>query len=364
MPYANPAGLTYDSGDFPAAFESAAALADWRGFAARREESRQRGRHRGIGIANYVDLSTGSPQERAEVTVDPAGVVDVVIGTQAYGQGHETSYAQVVADLLEAPFDSVRLRQGDTDFVKAGGGSHSGRSMRLGAIILTEAAKEIIAKGRRIAAHVLEAAEADVSYGDGRFVVTGTDRSLGLFEAAEAALRADLPDELRGPLAAASDINSRRAAFGSGCHVAEVEVDAETGVVEIVRYSAVDDVGRAINPLLIDGQTHGGVAQGIGQALMERCAYDPASGQMLAASFMDYALPRADHAPFFDTVIAEVPTPTNPLGVKPGSEGGTSPSPAAIVNAIVDALSGFHVAHVELPATPERVWQAMRKSTD
>jgi carbon-monoxide dehydrogenase large subunit len=360
MPYTNPAGMTYDSGDFPASFEAAAVRAEWAGFEQRRLAARRRGRHRGIGIANYVDLSTGAPQERTEITVRPNRVIDVIIGTQAYGQGHETAYGQVVADLLQAPFETIVLRQGDTAFVKVGGGSHSGRSMRIGAIILSLAAEEILAKGKRIAAHVLEAAETDIVYADGFFVVAGTDRKLGLFDVAEAATRADLPEALRGPLAAVGDITSRRPAYGSGCHVAEVEVDVETGTVEIVRYTAVDDVGRAINPMLVDGQTHGGVAQGIGQALMEACAYDPETAQMQAATFMDYALPRADQMPAFDTVIAEVPTATNPLGVKPGSEGGTPPSPAAIINAIVDALAEFGVSHVELPATPERVWRAIR----
>ncbi len=353
IPHANGLGLVYDSGDFPAAMEAAVELGDWRGAEARKRASRERGRLHGIGVANYLDLATGSPHERTEMTVAAEGRVDVVIGTQDSGQGHETAFGQVVASLLGVPFETVRLITGDTDVVKVGGGSHSGRSMRLGATILSQAADEIIAQGREVAADRLEAAAADIAYAGGRFTVVGTDRSIGLFEVADVA---------PGPLSAAAQIEQREAAFGSGCHVCEVAVDPETGEVEILRYSAVDDVGRAINPLLIDGQTHGGVVQGLGQALMERCVYDPGSGQLLSASFMDYALPRADQAPRFATRLVETPSPSNPLGVKPGSEGGTAVSPAAIANAIVDALAPLGVSHIELPASPERVWRAIREA--
>ena len=360
LPFDNKLGMTYDSGDFPANLEVAAGLADRGGFGARRAASRRRGRYRGIGFASYIDLSTGAPVERAEIDVRPAGVVDVVIGTQASGQGHETSFAQMIAELLGAPFETVRVHYGDTDVARVGGGSHSGRSMRMGAIVIAEAVVAIIDKGKRIAARVLETAVADINYAEGRFVVVGTDRGIGLFEAAAAAEREDLGEDLAGRLGADGEVNIRKAVFGTGCHVCEVEVDAETGSVEVVRYATVDDVGRAVNPLLIDGQTHGGVAQGLGQALMENCRYDRDSGQMLAASFMDYAIPRADHMPNFTTALAEVPEPSNPLGIKPGSEGGAAASPGAIANAIVDALAGFGVRHIDLPATPERVWRAIR----
>ena len=361
LPYDNKLGMTYDSGDFMANLEIAVGLADWAGFPSRRAASRLRGRYRGIGIASYIDLSTGAPIERTEIDVRADGVVDVVIGTQASGQGHETSFGQMVAELLGAPFETIRVHYGDTDVARIGGGSHSGRSMRMGAIVITEAVAEIIDKGRRITAQVLEAAVADIAYAEGRFTVVGTDRGVGLFEAAAAAAeREDLGEELAGRLGADAEVNIRKAVFGTGCHVCEVEVDGETGSVEVLRYTAVDDVGRAINPLLIDGQTHGGVAQGIGQALMESCRYDPDSGQMLAASFMDYAMPRADQMPDFTTRLTEVPEPSNPLGIKPGSEGGTAASPGAVANAIVDALAELGVRHLELPATPERVWRAIR----
>ena len=353
IPYANGLGLVYDSGDFPVAMEAAVALGDWHGAAARKSAAAARSRLHGIGIANYLDLATGSPYERTEMTVSPDHRIDVVIGTQDSGQGHETAFGQVVAALLGVPFETVRLITGDTDVVAVGGGSHSGRSMRLGAMILSQAAEEIIATGSGIAAEMLEAAAADIDYADGRFTVVGTDRSVGLFEVAGAA-----PD----PLSAAAQVEHRQAAFGSGCHVCEVEIDPETGETEILRYAAVDDVGRAINPMLIDGQTHGGIVQGLGQALMERCVYDPESGQLLSASFMDYAMPRADRTPSFATRLVEVPSPQNPLGVKPGSEGGTAVSPAVIANAIVDALAPLGVRHIELPASPECIWRAIREA--
>ena len=360
IPYFNGLGLTFDSGDFPAAMERAVSLSEWPGGAGAASSD---GRLRGIGIANYIDLATGAPHERTEIEILPEGRVEVVIGTQDSGQGHETAFGQMVSELLSVDFETVRFTLGDTDAVKVGGGSNSGRSMRLGAIILSQASEEIVARGREIASHVLEAAIDDIEYLEGRYTVVGTDRSIDLFDAARAAHeRDDLPERLRGPLAADAEVESRKAAFGSGCHVCEVEVDPETGIVEIVRYTAVDDVGRAINPLLIDGQTHGAVVQGLGQALSERCVYDETTGQLLSASFMDYAMPRADTVPGFTTALQEVPAPTNPLGVKPGSEGGTAVSPGTVANAIVDALRPLGVRHIELPATPERVWRAIREA--
>jgi carbon-monoxide dehydrogenase large subunit len=365
LPYDNGLGMVYDSGDFVANLEHAVGLGAWDGFEARRDEARGRGRLRGISIGNYIDLSTGAPIERAEIEIIPDGRLEVVIGTQSAGQGHETSFGQVVADLLDAPYDAITLIQGDTDVVKAGGGSHSGRSMRMGAIVLSNSSQEIIDKGVRIAAVVLEASESDIEYTGGSFVVSGTDRSITLFDAARAAIeRKDLPKDLQGPLRGESQINIPKAAFGDGCHVCEIEIDPDTGTTEIIQYTAVDNVGRAINPLLIDGQTHGGIAQGVGQAMLERLVYDPSSGQALSGSFMDYAMPRADSLPSFTTLITEVPSPSNPLGVKPGSEGGTAPAPAVVANAIVDALYELGVRHIEIPATPERVWQAIREAKE
>ena len=361
MPFPNPLGMTYDSGDYETAMDSAVAAADWDGFPGRRRESRLRGRCRGIGIANYIETSTGAPRERAEITVRSEERIDVVIGTLSSGQGHETSFAQLAAEWFGVALDEVNLITGDTDIVSVGGGSHSGRSMRLAGITMGKATDEIVERGRRIAACLMEAAEEDVAFADSRFEVSGTDRSVGLFDVARAAERGDgLPDDLRGPLAGISDETVRVAAFPYGCHVCEVEVDPETGTVEILRYTGIDDVGRAINPMILHGQAHGSIAQGLGEAMMELSVYDPASGQALAASFMDYAMPRADDLPSFHTEISEVPTPDNPLGIRSGGEGGTTPSLAAYVNAVVDALAEFGVNHLEMPVRPESVWHAIR----
>ena len=361
LPYTNPFGMVYDSGDYHKAMDAVLALADWSGFAARRKAARKRGKLRGIGLANYVDTATGVPRERAEVTVHPDGWVDVVLGTVSNGQGHETSFAQLVNEWLGVPIDRVRLITGDTDIVKVGGGTHSGRGMRLASITIHKASGEIIAKGIRITRHLLEVGDhARVVFRDGHFVLEDTNRSVSLFEVAAAANeRDDLPDDLRGALMAISDETVKEAAFPYGCHACEVEIDPETGVVQIVRHCAVDDVGRAVNPMIIHGQTHGGIAQGVGQALMEHCFYEADTGQQLAGSFMDYAMPRADMLPSYTTEIQEVPSTTHPLGMRPAGEGGTTPALAVTVNAIVDALSEFGVTHMEMPATSERIWRAI-----
>ena len=360
MPYTNPFGIVYDSGEYAAAQGRAVALSDWAGFEARRLEARRRGRYRGIGIANYIEIATGAPRERAQITVRPEGVIDVVIGTLSAGQGHETSFAQLIVEWFGVEPDQVRLITGDTDLVAVGGGSHSGRSMRLGGVVMATASDQIIDRGRRIVAWLIEAAEADIEFSERRFTVKGTDRSVDLFAVAAAALRSDVPEALRGPLEAACEETMSTPSFPYGCAVCEVEVDPETGVVEVVRYTSVDDVGRAINPMIVHGQTHGGIAQGVGQALWELCDYDDETGQMRSASFMDYAMPRADMLPAFTTEISEVPSTSNPLGLRGGGEGGTTPAPAAVVNAIVDALAHLGVEHIEMPATPERVWAAIR----
>src|SRR5881628_51277 len=360
MPYRNPLGLLYDSGDYVAVQDRAVALADWARFEARRAEARRRGRYRGIGLANYLELNTGMPRERVEITVQPDGRIDLVLGTLSAGQGHETSFAQLLAEWLGVEPNHVRLITSDTDVSPVGGGSHSGRSMRLGAVVMAKASDAIVDKGKRIAAWALEAADADIEFAARRFRVKGTDRALDLFEAAAAALRDDAPEALRGPLAGVSDETMSVPSFPYGCAVCEVEVEPETGVVEIVRYTSVDDCGRAVNPLILHGQTHGGIAAGAGQALWEHCVYDRATGQMQSATFMDYALPRADMLPAFTTEISEVPSTSNPLGLRGGGEGGTTPALGAVVNALVDALAELGVEHIEMPATPERVWRAIR----
>jgi carbon-monoxide dehydrogenase large subunit len=362
MPFPNALGMRYDSGEYESVMDKALALGDWSGFARRREESRARGLLRGIGVANYVEATSGFPREWTEIIVRPDGV-EVAIGTLASGQGHETSFAQLVTEWLGVPFQSIKLVTGDTDRVLAGGGSHSGRSMRYASIVIGIATDAIIENGRQIASLILEASPLDLAFAAGRFTVKGTDRSIGIFEIAAAALtRRDLPPELQGPLSAIGDETQRVCAFPYGCHVCEVEIDPETGVVALQRYAAVDDVGRAVNPLILHGQAHGGIVQGVGQALLEQCVYDAESGQLLSGSFMDYAMPRARDMPSFATEISEVPSPTNRLGIRAGGEGGTTPALAVVINAIVDALADYGVTHVEMPATPERIWRAIQAS--
>jgi carbon-monoxide dehydrogenase large subunit len=361
LPYKNPFGVEYDNGDYIGAIDAALKLGDWTGFKSRRRQARKRGQYRGIGVATYVDISTGMPREKAEILVLPDGVVELVIGVVSQGQGHETSFAQLVTEWLGVPIESVRVIAGDTDRVTVGGGAHSGRGMRLGSIVIKKSSDAIVEKALRIAEQVLETAAADIEFRDGRFAVKGTNHAIGLFEVARAAAeRVDLPDELRGPLAAACDETVVEASYPYGAHVCEVEVDPETGKVALINYAAVDDVGRAVNPLIIHGQVHGGIAQGVGQALLEHCHYDPDSGQLLAASFMDYAMPRADDLPFYATELSEVPSSTHPLGIRPAGEGGTVPALAVTINAVVDALAEFGVRHIEMPATPERVWRAIQ----
>jgi carbon-monoxide dehydrogenase large subunit len=349
MPYRNGLGVVYDSGDYRAALDRAAALADWAGFEARRAEARRRGRYRGIGIASYLELNTGDPRERAHITVRPEGRIDLVLGTLSSGQGHATSFAQLLAEWLGVAVSEVRLITGDTDVTVTGGGAHSARALRLAAVVMAKASDQIVAKGIRLAAGLLEAAEADIEFAARRFRVKGTDRSVDLYEVAAA-----------GPLEGLSDEVLTMPSFPYGCAVCEVEVDPETGVVDVVRYTTVDDCGRAVNPMILHGQTHGGIAQGVGQALWESCAYDPETGQLLSGSLMDYALPRADMLPAFTTEISEVPSTSHPLGLRGGGEGGTTPALGAVVNAVVDALAELGVEHIELPATPERVWRAIR----
>jgi len=334
--------------------------ADWKRFARRRKAAQKRGRLAGIGLSNYVECPVGAPHERVELKVRAhEGLVELVIGTQSTGQGHETTFAQVVADLLGVRPDQVRLVVGDTDKVAVGGGTHSDRSMRIGGALMAQAGGEIVARARRIAAHALDAPESDVLFEDGLFGAAGTNRRMSIFDvAAHAQDAAGLNADLAGPLAAAAAFRGRIPAYPTGAAVCEVEIDPETGVVEITRYSAVDDAGQPINPLILHGQVHGGIAQGVGQALIENHAYD-AEGQVLTASFQDYAMPRADLLPDFDVRLSEDPTKGNPLRVKGGGEGGTTPAPAAVMNAVCDALAGAGVEHFDMPATPVRVWRAL-----
>jgi carbon-monoxide dehydrogenase large subunit len=362
MPYRNSVGMLYDSGRYQENMDWAMEIADWKGFAARRREAKRRGKLLGRGLANYVESSIGAPREQARIKVQPEGRVDVVIGTQPAGQGHETSFAQVVSDLLHVPTESVRIILGDTDIVRVGGGSHSGRSMRHAATVFSKAAVDLIAKGKEIAAIVMGAAADSVSFTDGRFVSRDTNRTFDFLELAAEASRHQLPEALKDGIAVVTDNEMHEPVFPNGTAICEVEVDPDTGAIAITRYASIDDVGRCINPLIVHGQTHGAIAQGVGQAMWEQIFLDPDSGQPLTGSLMDYGMPRADTLPSFKTEIAEVLSPTNPLGIKAGGEGGTTAAPAVMVSAILDALGELGVRDITMPATPYAVWTAIQKA--
>jgi carbon-monoxide dehydrogenase large subunit len=363
FPYTNGVGITYDNGEYELGLDTALRLADYTGFAARKADAKTRGKLRGIGIANYIEGAGGAPRERAEITVGANGRVELVLGTMNSGQGHETSFPQLICEWLGVPFNTIDYVAHDTDRVKAGGGSHSGRSMRIASLAIGEATDVIIEKGRKIAAHILEVSPVDIDFAKGIFTIRGTDRHIGLFEVAKAAAtRNDLPDDLKGKLEGIGDHTVSVGAYPSGTHICEVEVDPDTGYVQLVGWYGADDVGLAVNPLILHGQTHGAAAQGIGQAMLEDVAYDRESGQMLAGSFMDYAIPRADYLPSFDCELIEIPATSHKFGIRPGGEGGTTPALGACINAVVNALSELGVRHVEMPATPERVWRAIQEA--
>ena len=360
MPYRNAVGMTYDSGRYQESMDRAMEIADWKGFEQRRREAAKRGRLLGRGLANYVESSIGAPNEQARITVRPQRRVEVVIGTQPSGQGHETSFAQVISDLLRVPVESVKIILGDTDVVKVGGGSHSGRSMRHAATVFAKALPELVARGKKVAAAILGSMPDHIEFSDGRFSARETNRTFDFLDLAEEAARHELPQELKDGIAVVTDNEMHDPVFPNGCAICEVEVDPQTGDVRIIRYASVDDVGRCINPLIVDGQTHGAIAQGVGQALWEQCYVDHDSGQPLVGSLMDYGVPRADTVPPFVTEIAEVLSPTNPLGIKAGGEGGTTAAPAAVISAILDALRDYGVRDIKMPATPYNVWKAIQ----
>jgi carbon-monoxide dehydrogenase large subunit len=353
MPYTTPVGKIYDSGEFERILDIALAKFDWAHFPARRAASEARGRKRGIGMSYYLEATGGGPVERAEIRFADDGNVDVFVGTQTNGQGHETAYVMLVADRLGIAPDRIRVVQGDTDSIPMGGGTGGARSLYSQGTAIFATSDAIIEKGKTLAAEVLEAAPENVAFADGYFNVTGTNRGIDILELARSLQKGAGPN----PLDAAEVAKIPFHTFPNGCHMVEVEVDPETGSVEILRYLVVDDVGHAINPMIVRGQVHGGVAQGFGQAVCERTSYDPENAQLLAGSFMDYALPRASDLPDFEVELVEIPCATNPLGVKGAGEAGTVGSPPAIMNAIVDALGG---RAIDMPATPERVWEALQ----
>ncbi len=358
LPFTTPVGVTYDSGDYVQAFDRALKGAEWDGFPARRVASAARGLCRGIAVANYIEVTSGIPRERVELTVMEDGMVEMVVGTMSSGQGHETSFPQMLSEWLEIPFEAVRFTANDSERVSVGGGSHSGRSVRLVSIALEQAVADLLTRGKAVAGHILQAAAEDVTYENGAFQAPG-GASVDLWRVGQAAVEG-AADASAGPLMGLGDITDQSGGYPYGAHVCEVEVDPSTGEVAIAAWTGVDDVGRAVNPLILHGQAHGAVTQGLGQALLEAVHYDPETGQLLSGSFMDYAMPRGLHLPLFRTEIMEVPASSHPHGMRPGGEGGTTPALALVVNAIVDALSGYDVTDIPLPATPERVWRAIR----
>jgi carbon-monoxide dehydrogenase large subunit len=360
LPYTAASGLTYDSGDFPAVLAAGLARADWDGFAARRRRSQQQGRLRGRGLACYLEVTAPPNPEMGGIRFEPDGRVTIVTGTLDYGQGHAAAFAQVLVSRLGLPFEAIDLSQGDSDQLIAGGGTGGSRSIMASGKALVEASAEVIEKGRALAGHVLEAATADIVFERGVFRIAGTDRAIGLLELARRVRTlSDLPADLPDSLDAALTVDSPPSAFPNGCHIAEVEIDPETGWVALERYVAVDDFGTLVNPMLVEGQVHGGVAQGIGQALMEQAVYDH-GGQLLTGSFMDYSLPRADRVPAFEVAFHPVPATSNPLGVKGCGEAGVTGALPAVMNAVIDALAERGVTHLDMPATPARIWQALR----
>jgi len=363
FPYRTATGALYDSGDYVARLDEAMTLADVAGFGTRRAAAARRGKLRGLGLGPYVEGTGGVPQEFAEVRVLPAEIVEVPIGSQSQGQGHETVFAQVVAERLGVPFERVRVVMGDTDRVAKGVGTFASRSMVRAGSAAVEAVDALIEAGKTMAAHLLEAAAPDLEYRDGTFRVVGTDRAIDIFEVARAAAAGKLPPPLGTSLSAAKMHENPAFAFANGCGICELEIDPETGAVDVVAWTMVDDSGRSVNPMIVHGQQHGAVAQGIGQALLERCVYDPHSGQLLSGSFMDYAIPRADDLPAISVTSRDVPSPTNPLGVKGAGEGGTVGAPGAVIHAILDALAPLGVTHIDMPATPERVWRAIQDAS-
>ncbi len=362
MPYATPLGTTYDSGLFARNMDRALELADAAGFEERRRAAEAEGKLRGLGSAYYIECCGAGPGERATLRASADGRLTLYIGTQSNGQGHETAYKQIVADGLGLDVAEIDVVQGDTDLIEKGGGTGGSRSIPEGGVAVRTAGEKLVDKAKQIAGVLLEAAAGDIDYADGIFTVVGTDRTVPFKQVAAAAHDPDkLPDGLEAGLDGEADHKAEAQTFPNGCHVCEVEVDPETGWVEVVKHTVVDDFGTVLNPLMLAGQVHGGVAQGLGQALLEYTAYDQESGQLLTGSFMDYCMPRADDVPFVDFHYYEdAPCTTNALGIKGAGEAGAIGAPPAAINAIVDALKPYGVSHLDMPATREKIWRLIR----
>jgi len=361
LPFKAASDMTYDCGDFLGVLKQALDAADYAGFKKRKRESKKRGLLRGLGIGCYLEVTAAPGKELGAIHFEADGTVTIITGTLDFGMGHATTYAQILSDQLGIPFDCIRMVEGDSDRVNFGGGSGGSRSVMLVGAALSESSKLVIERGKQIASHVLEAAASDIEYRAGRFVIAGTDRSIGLLELA-ARLRggAKLPEGVPTSLDVDHVVTDPvPSAFPNGCHIAEVEVDPETGATQVVRYAAVNDLGTIVNPLLVEGQIRGGVVQGLGQVLLEQAVYD-ADGQLVTGSFMDYAMPRAHDAPMINVASHPVPTKSNPLGAKGCGEAGTSGGLPSVANAVIDALSDYGIRHLEMPMTPARVWHAIR----
>jgi carbon-monoxide dehydrogenase large subunit len=362
MPFAASSGVTYDSGDFQGVFNKALEISDHANFARRKKESRKKGKLRGIAVGSYLEVTAPPGVELGKLVFEADGSVKLITGTLDYGQGHASAFAQVLCAQLGVPFESVKLEQGDSDIVHTGNGTGGSRSITASSMAIVEASKLVIEKGKRAAANLMEAAEGDIEFSNGRFTIAGTDRSIDIIELAKRMREGKLPDGVPDTLDVDHTSEPVPSTFPNGCHVAEVEIDPDTGVVQIVRYTGVNDFGTIVNPMLVAGQLHGGVAQGIGQALMECVSYD-SSGQLITGSFMDYAMPRAEDIPVMEVGDHPVPAKSNPLGTKGCGEAGCAGSLSTIVNAVVDALSEYGIAHIDMPLTPERVWRAIQDAT-
>ena len=363
LPRKMASGSMYDSGDFPAVLKHALDVAEVKEFPRRKRESRKRGKLRGLGIGSYLECTAPPSKEMGGIRFEQDGTVTIITGTLDYGQGHAAPFAQVLSEKLGIPFERIRLLQGDSDELLAGGGTGGSKSIMHSGTAIVEAAGKVIEQGKQIASHVLEAAVSDIEFVQGRFVIAGTDRSVGIMELAE-----KLRSGINLPEGTPSTLDVRHvsegpgaATFPNGCHICEVELDPETGIIEVVKYASVNDFGTVINPTIVEGQLHGGVIQGIGQAVMEMTAYDD-DGQLLTGSFMDYALPRAADSPQVLVVHHPVPATTNVLGVKGCGEAGCAGSLTSVMNAIADALSEFGIRHLDMPATPYRVWRAIQEA--
>jgi carbon-monoxide dehydrogenase large subunit len=363
LPFQAASGMTYDDGDFLGVLKQALELADYAGFKKRKRESKKNGKLRGLGIGCYLEVTAGGGKELGAIHFETDGTVTIVTGTMDFGMGHATTYAQMLNQMLGVPFDRVRVVEGDSDRMAFGNGSGGSRSVMFAGAALTESSKIVIERGKQIASHVLEASPSDIEFTAGRFTIAGTDRSIGIMELAQR-----LHGGLKLPEGTPTSLDTDHvgdtpvpSAFPNGCHIAEVEVDPDTGHAQVVRYSAVNDLGTVINPLLVEGQIQGGVVQGLGQALMEQAIYD-SEGQLVTGSFMDYALPRADDVPMISVEGHPVPTKTNPLGAKGCGEAGTSGGLPAVANAVVNALADLGIRHIEMPMTPARIWQAIEQA--